>query len=59
MFFKIIVLDGLVGKTHYYTIRVEFQVRGNLHIHSFNWILNAPKLTKLILMIVGNGLIVS
>ena len=42
MFFKIIAL----GKTQYYAIRVEFQVRGSPHIHSFIWILNAPKLTK-------------
>ena len=46
MFFKIIVLDGPLGKTQYYAIRVEFQVRGSPHIHSFIWILNAPKLTK-------------
>ena len=46
MFFKIIVLDGPLGKTQYYVIRVEFQVRGSSHIHSFIWILNAPKLTK-------------
>ena len=31
----------------YYAIRVEFQVRGSPHIHSFIWILNAHKLTKL------------
>ena len=31
--------------TKYYAIRVEFQVRCSLHIHSFIWILNAPKLT--------------
>ena len=30
MFFKIIAL----GKTQYYAIRVEFQVRGSPHIHS-------------------------
>ena len=46
MFCKIIVLDGPLGKTQYYAIRVEFQVRGSLHIHSSIWILNAPKLTK-------------
>ena len=45
-FFKIIVLDGPLGKTQYYAIRVEFQVRGIPHIYSFIWILNAPKLTK-------------
>ena len=59
MFFKIIVLDGHLGKTQYYAIRVEFKVRGNPHMHSFIWISNAPKLAKVILMIVGNGLIVS
>ena len=46
MFFKVIVLDGSLGKTQYYAIRVEFQVRGSAHMHSFIWILNAPKLTK-------------
>ena len=46
MFFKIIVLDGPLGKTQYYAIRIEFQVRGSPHIHSFIWILNAQKLTK-------------
>ena len=46
MFFTVIVLDGPLGKTQYYAIRVKFQVRGSSHIHSFIWILNAPKLTK-------------
>ena len=46
MFFKIIVLDGPLGKTQYYAIRVEFQVRGSPHIHSFIWVLNAPKLER-------------
>ena len=46
MFFTIIVLDGPLGETQYYAIRVEFQVRGSPHIHSSIWILNAPKLTK-------------
>ena len=58
MFFKIIVLDGPLGKTQYYAIRVEFQVRGSPNIHSFIWILNTPKLT-LILKVIENGLIVS
>ena len=44
-FFKTIVLDGPLGKTTYYAIRIEFQVRGSPHIHSFLWILNAPTLT--------------
>ena len=46
IFFKVIVLDGPLNKTSYYAIRVEFQVRDSLHIHSFIWILNAPKLSK-------------
>ena len=41
-----IVLHGPLGKTSYYAVRVEFQVRVSLHIHSFIWILNAPKLSK-------------
>ena len=46
MFFKIIALDGPLGKTLYYAIRVELQVRGSPHMRSFIWILNALKLTK-------------
>ena len=40
-----IVANGPLGKTKYYATRVEFQVRGSPHIHSFIWIENAPKLT--------------
>ena len=47
MFFKITVLDESLGKTQYYAIRVEFQVRRSPHIHSFIWILNTRKLTKI------------
>ena len=46
MFFKEIILDGPLGKTKYYAIRVEFQVRGSPHIHSFFWIVNAPILSE-------------
>ena len=46
VFFKVIVVNGPLGKVTYYAIRVEFQVRGSPHIHSFLWILNAPVLTK-------------
>ena len=46
IFFKVIVLDGLLGKTQCHAIRVEFQVRGSPHIHLFIWILNAHKLAK-------------
>ena len=45
MFFKEIILDGPLGKTKYYVIRVEFQVRGSPHIHSFLWIVNVPVLS--------------
>ena len=45
-FFKEIVLDGPLGKTQYYAIRVEFQVRGSPHIHSFLWTKNSPVLTN-------------
>ena len=31
-----------LGKTKYYVIRAEFQIRGNLDSHSYIWILNAP-----------------
>ena len=33
-----------LGKTEFYAYRVEFQVRGSPHIHSFLWIKDAPKL---------------
>ena len=46
VFFKEIVVNGPLGKVTYYAIRVEFQVRGSPHIHSFLWVLNAPILTK-------------
>ena len=44
LFFKEILIDGPLGKTEFYVYRVEFQVRGSPHIHSFLWIKNAPKL---------------
>ena len=44
-FKKFFVVDGSLGKTKYYAIRVEFQVKGSPHIRSVIWILNAPKLT--------------
>ena len=45
-FLKIIVIDGPLGKVKYHAIKVEFQVRGSPHIHSFLWIVNAPILSK-------------
>ena len=41
-FNKVITFDGFLGKTRYYTIRVEFQVRRSPHIHSFIWIFDYP-----------------
>ena len=46
VFFKEITVNGPLGKVKNYAIRVEFQVRGSPHIHSFLWVLNAPVLTK-------------
>ena len=46
VFLKEIVIDGSLGKTKYYAIRIEFQVRGLPHVHCFLWIWNAPILTE-------------
>ena len=46
IFFKFIIIEGLVGKILYYAVRIELQVRGNPHIHSFIWILNSHLLRK-------------
>ena len=46
IFFKVIILDKPLGKTQYYVIGVEFQVRRSPHMHYFIWTLNSPKLTK-------------
>ena len=45
-FFKEIVIDGPIGKTKYFAIRIEFQVRGSPHIHCFLWIWKAPILSQ-------------
>ena len=45
MFFKVIVLDGPLGKVKYHAIRIEFQVRGSPHVHSLLWIIDAPVLS--------------
>ena len=42
MFFKVIVIDGPLGKAKYHAIRIEFQVRGSPHVHSFLWVHDAP-----------------
>ena len=44
VFFKDVTLDGLLGKTKYYAIHIEFQERGSSHVHSFVRILNAPNI---------------
>ena len=49
MFFKQINLDGTLGKTNYFVTRIEFQVRGRPHIHTFLWIFNAPILSEIII----------
>ena len=45
-FFKEIIVAGPLGKTKYYAIRVEFEVRGLPHVHCFLWVVNAPVLTS-------------
>ena len=45
-FFKVIVIDGPLGKVKYHAIRIQFQVRGSPHVHSFLWVLDAPVLSK-------------
>ena len=44
--FITIILDGPLGRTNYYEISVEFQVRGSPHFNLFIWVLNSPELTK-------------
>ena len=44
VFFKEIIIDGPLGKTKYYAMRIEFQERGSPHVHSFVWILNAANI---------------
>jgi len=45
-FFKDVLIDRAVGKTQYYAIRVEFQVRGSPHVHAFLWTKDVPILTS-------------
>ena len=44
MFFKVVVIDGPLGKVKYHPIRIEFQVRGSPHVHSFLWVHDSPNL---------------
>ena len=46
IFFKTIVLGGILGKVKFHAIRAEFQLQGSPHIHLFLWILDAPVLHK-------------
>ena len=41
-FREVILISGLLSNLKYYAIRVEFQVRGSPHIHSFLWVINEP-----------------
>ena len=45
-FFKVIIVDGPLGKITYHAIKVEFHVSGSFHIYSFLWVLNAQILTE-------------
>ena len=44
MFFKVVVIDGPLGKIKYHPIRIDFQARGSPHVHSFLWVHDAPNL---------------
>ena len=46
IFYKVFIIDGPIGKSKYYAIRVEFQIRENPHTHSFIWIINAPRISS-------------
>jgi len=43
-FLQLLMKSNLLGKVLYYSIRVEYQLRGSPHIHSFLWIKDPPKL---------------
>ena len=45
VFFKVIITNEPLGKVKYHAIRVDFQVPGSPHIHSFLWIVNTPILS--------------
>lgn len=47
VFFQVIVLNGPLCKVTYHAIRVEFQGPGSTHVHSFQWILDAPILSEI------------
>ena len=45
VFFKLFIIDGSLGKSKHYAIRVELQIRGNPHVPSFIWVIGGPKRT--------------
>lgn len=45
MFSEVFIIHDSLKKSKYYAIAVKFQIRGSPHIHSFIWIMNAPKLS--------------
>ena len=45
VFFELIIIDGPLGKSKCYAIRVAFQIRGSPQVHSFIWVIGDPKLT--------------
>ena len=38
MLFKVIVIDGPLGKVKYHAIRIEFHVLGSPHVYSILWV---------------------
>ena len=40
VFFKEIVLGGPLGKTKYHDICIEFQERGSLHVHLYEFLMH-------------------
>ena len=46
VFLKGVIVDGPLGKTKYYAIRVEFQVRSSPHVHCLLWVVNASVLSS-------------
>ena len=46
VFFKEIILDGVLGKAEYYVVHIEFEERWCPHVHLFIWIFNAPNIQK-------------
>ena len=47
-FFKEVLMSNVnpIGKIVYYTLRIEFQMRGSPHLHALIWTPDCPKLTS-------------